>query len=161
MPAHVELSDIKGPEGERARTLYAVPDDAPAPKPARKPARASFNERSAPARGRMREKKQEYRKGQQNAARRRSGANKAIRGGLRKAARAGRGAHRASGSPGATIAGMLTLFIGAGILVAIVRSPAIVTVPMRFIGDAIHAFVGLFSGVKSAGPPKQNVARKG
>jgi hypothetical protein len=152
MPVHVDLADIKGAEGARARKLYAAP--AAAAPAAKKPARASFAERSAPARGRMADRKRAARQQTQRTAQRRSGAKKALRGLARHVGRT----QRATGNPGGVIAGTLGLFIGAGILVAVVRSPGIITGPLAFIGTAIKAFTGLLNGPRATAPPPQNVA---
>lgn len=154
MPVNVDVADIKGPEGDRVRRLYAVPASA-----APKPRRESFEKRSAPARGRMKARKQEYAKSQRNAGAGRSARKRSIG----RALKIGGKAHRAIGSPGGVVAGMLSLFVGAGVVVAIIRNPAIFTVPMNFISGAIKAFTGLMSGpaTTKTTQPIQNVAPKG
>jgi hypothetical protein len=159
MPVQVELADIKGSEGERARKLYAQPSAEPK---AAKPKRASFQERSAPARGRMADRKRATRAAERSAARGRTARNRTIRGVGRRTVRLGKTAHRAAGSPGGVVAGAVALFVGAGIVVAVVRNPVLVTAPLRFIAAVVKAFTGLLNaggGAKPAAAPQQNVPK--
>jgi hypothetical protein len=162
MPVQVELADIKGSEGKRARKLYAEPIPPKGrPAPAARPKRPSFQERSAPARGRMAERKRATRTGERNAARGRTTRNRAIRGVGRRSLRVARTAHRAAGSPGGLLAGGIALFVGAGIVVAVVKNPSLITVPLRFISAVVKAFTGLLNAGGGAKPatPQQNVPK--
>lgn len=134
-------------------TLYAN-GASPTPAPPRR-TRASFNERSAPARGRMAERRRQTRTQSQNAAQRRTRVSRGIRGVGRRSLRVGRTAHRAAGNPGGVLARIVGIFIGAGILVAVVRNPRVITTPLEFVAAASKAFTGLLAA--GSGPPKQNV----
>jgi hypothetical protein len=139
MPVQVELADIKGPEGERARKLYAQPKAEPNAAPRR-------NTRSAGKRG----------------AQGRTARNRTIRGVGRRSVRIARTAHRAAGSPGGVLAGGIALFVGAGIVVAVVKNPSLITVPLKFISAVVKAFTGLLNvagGAAKPATPQQNVPK--
>lgn len=155
MPARVNLSDIKGSEGARARRLYAVPAEGTKAPPRRVNGK-SFQERSAPARASMRERKSSTRVQAKTAAQRRTRAIRGMRTVGKRSLRIGRTANRVTGNAGGALAGIVALFIGAGILVAVVRNPAVITTPLEFIGASLKAFSSLFGTAGSKAPP-QNV----